>query len=703
MPNGKFLFIIGIFAVLGAAVLFFVGESDRPASPPKSSGPDSPIEAVTILYPYEGAVFPPESIPPMFRWSSDSKTVDSWRVLVDFGKEELRGKGIREKSWTPDNTTWSMIKKSSVKQPRTVTIQGVAADGKTVVASGQVSLVTSTDPVGAPLFYREVPLPFIDAVKDPARIRWRFGTVDSAEQPKVVLENLPVCGNCHSFSADGRVLGMDVDYANDKGSYVIIETAKQMTLDKSKVITWSSFEKEDKQPTFGLLSQVSPDGRFVVSTVKDRSVFVPKDDITFSQLFFPLKGILAFYDREKKTITALPGADDPAYVHSNPTWSPDGKYIVFARSRAYELKMLKDKTTALLTPDECEEFLSGGKTFRFDLYRIPFNGGKGGTAEPVPGASNNGKSNFFAKYSPDGKWIVFCQANSFMLLQPDSTLYIIPSDGGDAKALDANLRRMNSWHSFSPNSRWLVFASKADTPYTQLFLTHIDDQGKSAPPIVLSHFSATDRAANIPEFVNLAPDAVGKIQEAFVDDQSYMRAALENVKAGDMSGAAELYRKALAENKDNVEAMVFLGGILGDMGEYQEAREYLLRAVKRSPKDGAAYYNLGNISAKEMRYDEALVSWEKAIKLAPDNLKASNNQAAVLLAQGRIDDAVKTLKKAASANPERAEARRNLGNFFERIGRHEDAVREWKEAVRLAPLSGEFDIETECKSRLTPG
>ena len=61
----------------------------------------------------------------------------------------------------------------------------------------------------------------------------------------------------------------------------------------------------------------------------------------------------------------------------------------------------------------------------FELYRIPFNEGKGGKAEPIKGASNNGMSNYFAKFSPDGKWIVFCKAKSFMLLQPDSELYMI--------------------------------------------------------------------------------------------------------------------------------------------------------------------------------------------------------------------------------------------------------------------------------------
>lgn len=34
------------------------------------------------------------------------------------------------------------------------------------------------------------------------------------------------------------------------------------------------------------------------------------------------------------------------------------------------------------------------------------------------------------------------------------------------------------------NSRWLVFASKADSPYTELYLTHIDDAGSSTPPVL---------------------------------------------------------------------------------------------------------------------------------------------------------------------------------------------------------------------------
>jgi Tol biopolymer transport system component len=61
-----------------------------------------------------------------------------------------------------------------------------------------------------------------------------------------------------------------------------------------------------------------------------------------------------------------------------------------------------------------------------------------------------------------------------MLLQKDSKLNIVPVDGGEeARQMTCNNTKMNSWHSWSPNGKWLVFASKEFGPYTQLFLTHI--------------------------------------------------------------------------------------------------------------------------------------------------------------------------------------------------------------------------------------
>ena len=138
--------------------------------------------AITIDYPEPGSIFPPEITPPTFLWRDSAKGV-SWRIDVSFGDGaaaiHATSKGERPRigaldpdciadtneppslspqlaaahSWTPDPATWQTIKRHSVASAATVTITGSQA-----VSRGQVAIRTSRDPVGAPIFYRDVPL-----------------------------------------------------------------------------------------------------------------------------------------------------------------------------------------------------------------------------------------------------------------------------------------------------------------------------------------------------------------------------------------------------------------------------------------------------------------------------------------------------------------------------------------------------------------
>ena len=648
---------------------------------------DGEYSVLKVGYPLDETVFPPDIVPPTFVWEDTNTGSEAWLVTVGFqGGEGRIDALIDECRWTPERQEWEVIKQRSSEALARVTILGVKRGITTkILSAGEISITTSKDAVEAPIFYREVNLPFADAVKDPSRIRWRFGPVSSAQQPPIILENLPVCGNCHSFPADGDTLAMDVDYANNKASYVIKQVVEQMTLAGSDIITWSDYGKQDGQQTFGLLSQISPDGRFVVSTVRDESVFVAKPDLAFSQLFFPVKGILCVYDRQTKSFAALPGADDPQFVQSNPTWSPDGKYVVFARARAYKLKNVTGPRSVLLTPEQCREFLEDGKPFLFDLYRVPFNDGKGGAPEPLEGASNNGMSNFFAKYSPDGKWIVFCRAASYMLLQPDSELYIIPAEGGRARRLRANTSRMNSWHSFSPNSKWLVFSSKANSPYTQLFLTHIDEQGGSSPAVLLEQFTAPDRAANIPEFVNTRPTAIRSIREQFLDDLSYLRAADEFLKANDFVGAERQCRKALELNPANAKVYSTLGVALARQGKVDEAVAHFSQAVRLDPSDVDAHYSLGQAMARQQKYRDAIGHFQTVLQLEPDHAPAHGYMGSMLFAGGMLDEAAAHSYEAVRLDPNYADAHYNIGRIMLRRRQFDAAIGPLSRAVELKP------------------
>jgi tetratricopeptide (TPR) repeat protein len=292
--------------------------------------------------------------------------------------------------------------------------------------------------------------------------------------------------------------------------------------------------------------------------------------------------------------------------------------VVFARNRAAELEKPANAGSILLTPEECEEFLKRGKEFKYELWRVPFNGGKGGKAEPLRGASGNGRSNYFPKYSPDGRWIVFCQASNYMLLQADSELYIIPAAGGEARRLGCNLSRMNSWHTWSPDSKWLVFSSKADSDYTQLYLSRINERGEASPPVWLEHMVAPGRAANIPEFVALAPDGIGKIREQFLDDYSYTRAGNAFYDAGDPDHAIEKYRQALALNPDNAMAHQRLGFLLYRVKRQQEeAMEHSRTAARLEPRNPFAQFDLGAALFEHGDPTNALPHLAEAARLLP--------------------------------------------------------------------------------------
>ena len=211
--------------------------------------------------------------------------------------------------------------------------------------------------------------------------------------------------------------------------------------------------------TLGFLARISPDGRYSIATVNE-AIFVRNfTNYRFGQVFFPTRGVIAVYDtRDRRGSGTARGGPITEYVHCNAVWSPDGKTIIFSRAASEGSRTTTAKPQATYSGDPNETQI------KYDLYRIPFNDGRGGVAEPIVGASANGMSNSFPKVSPDGKWIVWVKAKNGQLMRPRRQAVDRAFRGrrgaGDALQHD----RMNSWHSFSPDGRWMVFSSKATDP-----------------------------------------------------------------------------------------------------------------------------------------------------------------------------------------------------------------------------------------------
>ncbi len=671
---------------------------------------------IKIDYPLEGSVFPPEIVPPTFLWHDASKAADTWLVVVDppgkagriciltagppppAGKIDARcvtktnvhkptAYQLSARSWTPSAAVWKEIKRRCLEKPTRVAIAGLASGRpERLISRGAVTLKTSGDPVGAPIFYRDVPLA-------PARgkqgkimplaeehvplIAWRLRDISRPES-RVVLKDMPTCANCHSFSADGGVLAMDMDGPQrDKGAYAIVPLARRTVIRRKHVITWNSFELKPKgHRTLGLLSQISPDGKYALTTLNEEVYVANFMDFRFLQVFYVTRGILAYYSVETGRMKALPGADDPTYVHTSVGWYPDGKHIVFARARARP-SYVKGRKPPGRANDPAETQI------RYDLCRMPFNAGRGGKARMLQAARQDRRSNSMPKVSPDGRWIVFVKCRNGLLMRPDSKLWIMPAAGGKARLMRCNTPLMNSWHSWSPNSRWLVFSSKANTPYTQMFLTHIDEDGLDSPAILIPNSTPANRAVNLPEFVNIPTDGLVEIAAPAADYWRFLQRGYELAKAGKLHQALDQFRKGLALEPDHAEVHFRLGDTLAKLGRHKDGMAELRRAIELKGDHARAYDKLGVSLLQTGRPVDAVEHFRRAVALDPQFAKAYHNLGVALYSLARPREALRYLQRAVELDREYVIAYGNLAKVQAALGRRDEAVASLETALKL--------------------
>jgi hypothetical protein len=108
-----------------------------------------------------------------------------------------------------------------------------------------------------------------------------------------------------------------------------------------------------------------------------------------------------------------------------PTWSHDASTIIYSSSNGGCMDGRLEK----------------GAT---DLYGVPYNGGSGGDAKPVPGASDKSWEEYYAALSPDDTMVLFDRVPSGQVMYANDAaeMYLVPLGGapgaGTAVRLAAN-------------------------------------------------------------------------------------------------------------------------------------------------------------------------------------------------------------------------------------------------------------------------
>ncbi|MCI2108580.1 MAG: hypothetical protein LKJ95_07735 [Bacteroidales bacterium] len=238
-----------------------------------------------------------------------------------------------------------------------------------------------------------------------------------------------------------------------------------------------------------------PSGKYIAFSVNATKQSFFNHDPNRIEVFDSASDIVV-YDVENHSICWSPLTKSGAEFETFPAFSPDGKYLYFCSARAVE-KMPEDYAKA-----------------KYNLKRIAFDAATanfGDSLETVFDASSIDKSVSFPRVSPDGRHLVFTLHGygNFSIWHRDADLWCLDLANGGAEPMEAlNSDDVESYHSWSGNSRWLVFSSRRDDGlYTRLYISHIDREGKASKPFLLpqknprEYYENLLYSYNIPEFM----------------------------------------------------------------------------------------------------------------------------------------------------------------------------------------------------------
>ena len=157
------------------------------------------------------------------------------------------------------------------------------------------------------------------------------------------------------------------------------------------------------------------------------------------------------------------------------------------------------------------------------------------------------------------------------------------------------------------------------------------------------------------------------------------------IQAGRPAEAESLYRKILALQPDQPDALHGLGILASQGGRYDQALELIGRAIAVNPEVAAYHCNLAvNLQALQ-RLEEATSAYRKAVELQPGLPEFQLNLGNSLAAQGRLEDAIVSYRKVLETGSHDADAHLGIAYALRDLGRHEEALGAFQKALRARP------------------
>lgn len=289
------------------------------------------------------------------------------------------------------------------------------------------------------------------------------------------------CMNCHSFAGNNPE-NMILHLRESYGGTILYSGGK---LEKLNTMTENMFAS-------AAFPYWHPSGKYIVFSVnRVNQIFHAIGPHRATAL--DMKSDIVLYDIGKREMIIPPGLSREDKFETFPCFSPDGKKLYYCSADSLGMP-------------------SGYDSIRYSLCSVSFDERTGEFSfetDTLISSSATGKSISIPRVSPDGKYLMFnvTDFGAFPSYNPEADIWLMDLDNRKYKPLDSlNSKEVDSYHSWSSNSRWTVFTSRRiDGLFSNLYITYIDENGIARKPFLLPQkdpefYRTFLHSFNVPEF-----------------------------------------------------------------------------------------------------------------------------------------------------------------------------------------------------------
>ena len=429
------------------------------------------IDEVASVYPdYIDVVVPPNIAPLNFIVRDSLAT--AYAIQLQGGGQELLAAATEDGIVKMDTTEWRALLTANKKGNITVNIYAKRPNGWIHFKPYKISV--AEEPIDAFLSYRLIE-PGYELYRQLGiyqRNLTTFEEVPVYENNRQYNDGENHCINCHNYRM-GSTESMLFHVRSNHGGTIIVQDGKAHKIQLKDSTIISSGVYPSWHPTENLVA---------FSTNKTGQAF---------HLYYPEalevmdeRSDLLLYDVTKNEVSHIIRTSDD--LETFPCWAPDGRTLYYCSAKRNYL-LDPSLPDSLVT----QQLLLKFDSLRYNMMSIPFDPKTRSFGRPrmEVNAAAEEKSISVPRVSPDGRYILYTKGDygQFHIWHKSSDLWIKDLQTDSCYALtEANSPDVDSFHSWSSNSRWFVFSSRRmDGNYTRPFIAYFDKEGKAHKAFVI--------------------------------------------------------------------------------------------------------------------------------------------------------------------------------------------------------------------------